>query len=167
MEMLKEYSKKFGITVINDMRETRESSERSIVFPNGWVASIVDNSKPEKNAKYSVAMCDYNGYFDWEILNNYGADKGCIYCNTELEILVACETIRRLDKLKDIDITKIWVFEFEDVKSGGFIIADTEEDAWYKLSLDKNISIDSLKCFAYITSLTSLLDSNKNIYELY
>lgn len=38
----------------------------------------------------------YKRYFDWEILNKYGAIEGCIYCDTELEILVACETIRRL-----------------------------------------------------------------------
>lgn len=41
-------------------------------------------------------MCDYNGYFDWDILNKYGAIDGCIYCDTELELLIACETIRRL-----------------------------------------------------------------------
>ena len=41
-------------------------------------------------------MCDYNGCFDWEILDQYGAIEGCIYCDDELEILSACETIRRL-----------------------------------------------------------------------
>lgn len=41
-------------------------------------------------------MCDYNGYFDWSILNGYGADNGELFCNTELEIIIACETIRRL-----------------------------------------------------------------------
>lgn len=41
-------------------------------------------------------MCDYNGYFDWDLLNQHGAIEGCIYCDTELEILIACETIRRL-----------------------------------------------------------------------
>ena len=49
-----------------------------------------------ENKNYSVAMCDYNGYFDWDILNQFGAIDGCIYCDDELEILIACETIRRL-----------------------------------------------------------------------
>lgn len=110
MELLKGYSEKYGLEeVANDYGEHRQTRERSIVFPNGWVASIVENNgvdtyKPngehikefKSNKKYSVAMCDYNGYFDWDILNKYGAIDGCIYCDDELEILVACETIRRL-----------------------------------------------------------------------
>ena len=110
MELLKEYSEKYGLEeVLNDYGEHRQTRERSIVFPNGWVVSIVENNgidtyKPNgehikefrSNKKYSVAMCDYNGYFDWDILNKYGAIDGCIYCDDELEILVACETIRRL-----------------------------------------------------------------------
>jgi len=110
MEMLKEYSEKYGLKeVVNDYGEHRHTSDRSIVFPNGWVASIVENNgvdtyKPngehikefKSNKNYSVAMCDYNGYFDWDILNQFGAIDGCIYCDTELELLVACETIRRL-----------------------------------------------------------------------
>ena len=110
MKLLKEYAEKYGVNeVINDMGEHRKTRERSIVFPNGWVASIVCYNGTDvfssngthikefkSNKKYSVAMCDYNGYFDWEILNQYGADEGCIYCNTELDIIIACETIRRL-----------------------------------------------------------------------
>lgn len=110
MDLLKKYSEKYGLEeVINDYGEYRHTSDRSIVFPNRWVASIVENNgvdtyKPngehikefKSNKKYSVAMCDYNGYFDWDILNKYGAIDGCIYCDDELEILVACETIRRL-----------------------------------------------------------------------
>lgn len=103
MEILKEYAEKFGVKeVVNDYGEHRQTRERSIVFPNGWVASIAKNNdvdvwhpngertkefKPDK--KYSVAMWNYNGYFDCDIL-------GCIYCDDELEILSACETIRRL-----------------------------------------------------------------------
>lgn len=110
MEMLKKYSEKYGLKeVVNDYGEHRQTRERSIVFPNGWVASIVENNgidtyKPngehikefKSNENYSVAMCDYHGYFDWDILNQFGAIDGCIYCDDELEILVACETIRRL-----------------------------------------------------------------------
>ena len=96
MKLLKEYAKKFGIReVIDDYGKHRRTREHSIVFPNGWVASIAAYGHPEKG-KYSVAMCDYNGYFDWSILNSYGADNGVLFCNTELEIIIACETIRRL-----------------------------------------------------------------------
>ena len=83
--------------VINDYGKIRTTKENSIVFRNGWVASIVENTEhPEKNKKYSVAMCDYNGYFDWEILNQYGADNGCFYCDTEEEICKALTVIERL-----------------------------------------------------------------------
>lgn len=50
----------------------------------------------KSNKKYSVVMCDYNGYFDWKILNKFGAIDGCIYCDTEFELLVACEMIGSL-----------------------------------------------------------------------
>ena len=110
MESLKKYSEKYGIKeVINDYGEHRHTRERSIVFPNGWVASIVENDgvdiyhpdgkhtkEHKSNKKYSVAMCDYNGYFNWSFLNQYGGIDGCLYCDDELEIIVACETIRRL-----------------------------------------------------------------------
>lgn len=110
MELLKEYSKKYGIKeIINDYGESRKTNETSIIFKNGWVASIVKNNEVDiwhidgtnkktfrSNKKYSVAICDYNGFFNWEILNNYGAIEGCIYCDTELDLLVACEIIRRL-----------------------------------------------------------------------
>ena len=97
MELLKEYANKFGIKeVINDYGEHRQTRDNSIVFKNRWVASIVDNHTYPEKGKYSVAMCDYNGYFDWEILNNFGAKEGQFFCNTELDILIACETIRKL-----------------------------------------------------------------------
>ena len=98
MDMLKEYGEKFGVKeIVNDFGETRRTNEHRIIFDNGLFVSIVRNlSHPEKNADWSVAMCDYNGFFNWDIINMYGADDGCFYCNTELEILIACETIRRL-----------------------------------------------------------------------
>lgn len=97
MEMLKEYAEKFGIPeVINDFGERRTTKENSIVFPNGWVASIVKQNCDAKYPQYSVAMCDYNGYFNWSILDKHGAFQGCFYCYTELDIIIACETIRRL-----------------------------------------------------------------------
>ena len=109
MEKLKKYADNFGISeVVNDYGEHRKTTETSIVFPNGWVASIVTNNGIsvhtneghytvfKSNKKYSVAMCDYNGYFDWTILNQFGAIEGCLYCDTEDEIISACEIIRKI-----------------------------------------------------------------------
>lgn len=93
----KEFIQRAVPEVVNDYGETRKTRENSIIFPNGWVASIVENTQhPEKNAKYSVAMCDYNGYFDWSILNQYGADNGCFYCDNEDEICKALTIIEGL-----------------------------------------------------------------------
>lgn len=104
-----EFIKRAVPEVVNCYGETRRTRENSIVFPNGWVASIVLNkgitvydssgiSRKERpsHKKYSVAMCDYNGYFDWEILNQYGANGGCFYCDTEEEICNALSVIENL-----------------------------------------------------------------------
>ena len=97
MDIREEYAEKYGIKeVVNDMDEHRKTRKNSVVFPNGSIASIVHNTEKPEKGKYSVAMCDYNGYFDWSILNQYGADHGEFFCNTDLEIIIACETIRRL-----------------------------------------------------------------------
>ena len=115
MELLKEYVNKFGMgNVRNDMGEILHSSDRSIVFPNGYVASIVPNRgvnvykdktstiEFKSNKKYSVAACDWDGYFNWKILNQFDdAIDGCIYCDNELEIIIACENIRRLPSCLD------------------------------------------------------------------
>lgn len=98
MPKLDEYRKHYGIDhVVNDYGETRFSSNGNIIFDNWKCASIACNmSHPEKNAMYSVAACDWNGWFDWDLLNQYGAVNGCFYCNTEDEIISACEVIRNL-----------------------------------------------------------------------
>ena len=84
-------------SIKTDYGATRTTTENSIVFRNGWVASIVENTDhPEKNKKYSVFMFDYNGYFDWDILNEYRAYDGCFYCDTEEEICEALTIIERL-----------------------------------------------------------------------
>ena len=41
--------------IVNDYGEHRKTSRNSIVFSNGWVASIV--TSPDGEAKYSVATC--------------------------------------------------------------------------------------------------------------
>lgn len=99
MDIREEYAKKYGVKeVTNMMGEVRKTRKNNIVFPNGWVASIVQNTQYPEKGKYSVGIFDYNGYFYTDILDQYGADKdyGVFFCNTDLEIIIACETIRRL-----------------------------------------------------------------------
>lgn len=92
LKLLKVYYEKYGIECTNDMGEHRTSSINSIAFPNGYVASIVYK---EDKKKYSVAVCDWNGYFDWDILKKY-CGNGSFLCDTEDEIISACEVIRNL-----------------------------------------------------------------------
>ena len=95
MEKLKAYSEKYGVKEATTSYGTRVTREGSIIFPNGWVASIVKNSRDEE--QYSVAVCNYDGYFDWDILKQYGAEElGDIICSNEDEIIAACEIIRNL-----------------------------------------------------------------------
>ena len=81
-----------GITVRNDMGEIRRTRDSSIVFPNGWVASII-----KKDKEYSVAVCDYNGYFDWNVLKSFGESNGTIICNTEDKVCKALTIIENLE----------------------------------------------------------------------
>jgi len=85
-----------GISVINNMGELRtvrnEPKYTSIPFPNGWVASVI-----HEDEGYSVATCDYNGYFNWNILNDFGAnDDGKFNCKTEDEVCKALAIIENL-----------------------------------------------------------------------
>jgi hypothetical protein len=82
-------------SVINSMGECRRTRTGSIIFPNGRVASIV---RPmEDPEKYSVATCDYEGYFDWEVLNKYfETDNGAVICDTEEEVCKVLECIKNL-----------------------------------------------------------------------
>jgi len=87
-----------GIIVVNNMGEIRRTYERSIVFPNGWVGSIVTDGDG-----YSVATCDYDGYFDWNVLRPFGKGKeknnGTIFCKTEDEV---CKVLSIIESLKSI-----------------------------------------------------------------
>lgn len=96
-KLICEYRRRYGIPeVTNSMGEIRKTDDSRIIFPNGWCASIIDS--PGSSPRYSVAMCDYNGYFNFNALKKYGADDlGCINCETELELVIACEHIRRTD----------------------------------------------------------------------
>ena len=59
---------------------------------------------------------------------------------------------------------KIWIFEIQDGVCGGIIIADTEEEAREKLSLDRGIEM--AKEFTLIFPLTAL-DLNKDVHNLW
>lgn len=61
---------------------------------------------------------------------------------------------------------KIWIFEMQDGIFGGFIIADSEEDAWGKLSLDRDIPIKNLKEVTTLYPITAL-DLNKSVHDLW
>ena len=63
-----------------------------------------------------------------------------------------------------MEINKIWIFEIQDGVSGGFIIADTEEEARIKLSLDRGTEIT--RDIAMIYPLTAL-DLNKDVHNLW
>jgi len=81
--------------VINSMNERRETREGSIIFPNGWVASIV---KPTNSPKqYTVAIFDYDGYLNLEILRkHFDNNDGVVICNTEDEVCKVLEYIKNL-----------------------------------------------------------------------
>ena len=95
MKTIKDYAAEGVSYVINSMGERITTRDGSIIFPNGWVASIV---RPESDlSKYSVAICDYDGYFNWNILRNvYGGD-GTVICNTEEEV---CDVLAYIQHLQ-------------------------------------------------------------------
>lgn len=64
------------------------------------------------------------------------------------------------------NIGEIWIFEIQDGFCGGFILADTEENAWKKLSLDRNIPVDHLKETTMLYPITAL-DLNKSVHDLW
>lgn len=63
-----------------------------------------------------------------------------------------------------MEINKIWIFEIQDGVCGGFVIADTEEEARIKLSLDRGTEIP--KDIVMIYPLTAL-DLNKDVHDLW
>ena len=85
--------------VIDEMGEIRKTTYSdtyiSIVFPNYRVASIcVDENK------YSVAVCDYEGYFNWRTLDSFKkGDKnksGAVICYSEDEVCNILEYVKGL-----------------------------------------------------------------------
>lgn len=95
MKVIKDYVNEGVPYVINSMNEKRITRDGSIIFQNGWVASIVNPT--ERPEKYSVAMCDTNGYFDWSILGkHFITDDGSVICDTEEEVCKVLECIKCL-----------------------------------------------------------------------
>lgn len=102
MDLLKKYGEKFGVkSIVDGCGAYIQTNEQRIIFSNGWIACISKNIGNLSNKKYSVAMCDYDGCFNWSILNQHGGIDGCIYCDDELEIIIACETIRMLNEREE------------------------------------------------------------------
>lgn len=67
-------------------------------------------------------------------------------------------------KRECMDITKIWIFEILDGIGGGFIIAETEEEARTKLSLQRGVEMS--EDITAIYPLTAL-DLNKDVHDLW
>lgn len=63
-----------------------------------------------------------------------------------------------------MEVNKIWIFEIQDGFSGGFVIADSEDEARKKLSLDRGIDMPKDICVIY--PLVAL-DLNKDIHDLW
>lgn len=90
MKTLREFVDE-GLTVINDMKERRESyadlirNYTSVVFSKSTVASVIYNNN---ELYYSVAVCDYNGYFNWNFFDDspFKTDKGSVICKNEFEV---------------------------------------------------------------------------------
>jgi hypothetical protein len=95
MKTIKDYVSEGIPCVINSMGRCRRTQDNSIVFGNGWVGSIVESiDSPEK---YSVAVCDYNGYFNWRLLGeHFKTDDGTVICDTEEQVCEVLEYIKNL-----------------------------------------------------------------------
>lgn len=61
-------------------------------------------------------------------------------------------------------IDKIWIFEIQDGFCGGFIIANSEDEARKKLSLDRGIDMPKDICVIYPFTA---LDLNKDVHDLW
>jgi hypothetical protein len=118
METIKELAKNAIKSVINDYGETRtteyheDTNTASIILNNGWVVSIIRPDFGADNKHWSVAVCDYNGYFDWNVLKPFGTEKspnalgdhkmidtGCILCDTEERVVQIIKAIQAFKPL--------------------------------------------------------------------
>lgn len=71
----------------------RYSGRHSIVFQNGYVASILNLT----SGGYSVAACDWDGYFYWDVFPEEDRSTyGGRLCNTEKDVCTALDVISKL-----------------------------------------------------------------------
>ena len=104
MSNLNAYINKYGIShVENDYGEYVYTTSGHVMFPNFYCASIITKTDEDGNVSYSVAMCDWNGYFDWCIMDEYGAKNGCFTCNDENDVIEACEIIRHYQACNNVE----------------------------------------------------------------
>ena len=96
MKNLNAYINKYGLeSVTNDYDEIVYGTSSHIIFPNFCCASIIAKKDDDGEIMcYSVALCDWNGYFDWTVMNEYGATDGTFRCYSEDDVIEACEIIR-------------------------------------------------------------------------
>ena len=64
----------------------------------------------------------------------------------------------------NLNINKIWIFEMQDGIRGRFIIADSEEDAMKKLSLDREVNMNDGSTIIFPLNA---LDLNKDVHDLW
>lgn len=83
----------YGVPICN--------TDKRVVFPNGWVACICNNTNTEVNSKYYITIHDHNYNCNFNILNEYGGIGGFLYCSNIFQIIACLEKVR---KLKDIPI---------------------------------------------------------------
>lgn len=96
MQNFKAYANKYGLDKVeDDYGNVVYATSSHIIFPNFCCSSILAKKNDDGEiTHYSVAMCDWNGYFDWDIMNEYGATDGTFKCYTEDDVIEACEIIR-------------------------------------------------------------------------
>ena len=82
--------------ITNDMNEIMPSfimdDSARLIFKNGLYLHIVG-----KEDKYSLAIADYDGFFNWEMLNvfhlSHNVSEGCILTDDEDEIVSIIKAI--------------------------------------------------------------------------
>lgn len=85
-----------GVTFRDSYGHLVETSDRAINFQNGWRATICRYPNKE-GYEFSLGICDVDGYFDWNILKQFGAnEKGVLFCLNEEEVC------KHLDEIKNL-----------------------------------------------------------------
>ncbi|MDD3123566.1 MAG: hypothetical protein PHC62_08670 [Candidatus Izemoplasmatales bacterium] len=97
METIKELAQKGVPQIVNTMYEVHkthyyeENNTASIILNNGYIVSIIHPMDSEDPNLWSVAVSDYDGYFDWDILKPFfrtrsDKESGCVNCHSEEDV---------------------------------------------------------------------------------